>query len=45
MHGDLWPGDLSQMARMLRGMKKFLVLLLIVGLLGVVYKMVIEKDA
>lgn len=31
--------------RMLRGMKKFLVFLLIVGLLGVVYKMVVEKDA
>lgn len=31
--------------RMLSGMKKFLVLLLIVGLLGVVYKMVVEKDA
>lgn len=30
---------------MLTGMKKFLVFLLVVGLIGVVYKMVVEKDA
>lgn len=30
---------------MLGDMKKFLVFLLIVGLLGVVYKMVVDKDA
>lgn len=30
---------------MLWDMKKFLVFVLIVGLLGLVYKMVVEKDA
>ena len=42
---DLLPERFLPRPRMLCAMKKFLVFLLIVGVIGVVYKMVVEKEA